>query len=1126
MRKENWLDGCGKLFKNNLTVVLLLLLFFSELGLAQSSKEKVVRISLEAKDEPMSVVLKKIEQASHYKIIFTYDEIQNYKVTVSVKNKPINEVIRTVIGNYPLAYKVKNIFVTIYAIKPEEAQKKISGVVIDNNGEPMIGVNILTDKAGLMDVTNIDGEFEINIPEGQTVENVFFSCIGQKKMTVAYTGKPLYVTMEDDTKQLDELVVVGYGVQKKSSLTSSIEIIKSEDLLKMPTANLSQALVGQVAGLSVITTTGDPTGKDPKMSIRGIVGEPLLVIDGVPRFGTNTSDSETRLSDLNPDDIESISILKDGAAAAVYGARAARGVILVTTKRAAGDNKIHVNYRGQYNMQKATRFPEFLNAYEFAKLYNQALSVSPSFEGKYAPYTDAQLEQIRTNSAPNTYGNENLFDYLSDHGSLMTHSLSLNGGSKDIKYYISGGYANNTGLYSGVSRDRYNYSMKLDVNLSKSLSLSMDVTGTRSDNKNTSYSTIDAAYNFAPTQLLQYPDGRLTSLDGSNPLIAVRGLGGYVQNKARINSTNLTLRYAFPWLNGLTAYARTVFDNNSARIKTYSSPVALYKTNSTTGEIEVDSKTIYPQANISLTENEQNLDNKLLEAGLNFDRIFGEKHNVTGLLLTNYQSTQNRYLSATNSSLSGVYPEVIGTGVTGIINGIESKTERASVVGRATYGYDYRYFFEGNFRVDGSTKFDPDYRWQIFPSFSASWVVTNEPFFKNWKQSVFSAVKLRASTGWLGDDGNIDNYSYQMKYIYTKNYGYSFGTGNTGFGVIPATEAFPNVNLKMEQRHDYNMAMDLGFWDNRFSVSYEYYWRYRTNMITQVPAYLYPPSAGVGGRYPYVNIGEVKEWGWDITLSHKNTIGHIKYNIDLMVSKMDNQVLDWGDESSLIEGKQRKGKSYMTWTLYQADGLFRSQEEIDNYKVDQDGYQNTTLMPGDIKYVDMNGDDKITEQDMVYVKNSSYPDFSFSVKTGFSYKGFFVNAIFQGLKGFNQQLNEIYSLYNSSLPKFQNYHLYDSWTEDNPNAKYPRVQFSSVNSNNRRASTFWIQECDFIRLRSLNIGYSLPTSWLKSSKMSSVNIALQGGNLFAWSTLDNVDPESLRGYPVQRSYGASLSVGF
>lgn len=1126
MRNKNWLTTYIHPSLHRIAIIVCLLLLLPGWCVAQSSNEKPMRISLEAKNEPMSAVLKKLEQASRYKIIFTYDEIQNYKVTVSIKNKPINEVLNAIIGNYPLGYKIKNIFVTIYAIKPGDTQKKISGVVSDNDGEPMVGVNITTDQPGVVGITNIEGEFNIDIPDGRKVEKVFFTFIGQKKLTIPFSGKPLYVTMEEDAKQLDELVVVGYGMQKKSSLTGSVETIKGEDLLKMPTANVNQALIGQAAGLSVVMTTGDPTGRDPRMSIRGIVGEPLLVIDGVPRFGTTTADSETRLSDLNPDDIESISILKDGAAAAVYGSRAARGVLLITTKRSKGDNKVHVNYRGQYNLQKATRFPQFLNAYDFARVYNQALENSPSVQGKYNPFTDEELEQIRTGSAPNKFGNENLFNYLNDHGSLMTHSLSVSGGSPTIKYYISGAYTNNQGLYDGVKRDRYNYAMKLDVNLTSNLLLAVDMSGVRSDNKNTSYSTIDAAYNFAPTQLLRYTDGRLTSIDSWNPLVSLQGLGGYVENKARLNSTNFTVRYNLPWVKGLSAYSKFVFDNNGTHSKTYSSPVALYKTNATTGEIEVDTKTIYPNANISLTEQELNLDNKLLEAGLNYEQNFAKKQNVTAMLLANYQSTQNRNLSAINNALAGSYPEIIGTGATGTINGTESKIERASIVGRATYGYDYKYFIETNFRMDGSTKFHPDYRWQVFPSLSASWVISNEEFFKNIPQDLLSAAKLRASSGLLGDDGSIESYSYQMKYIYSKNYGYSFGNGNTGFGVIPSSDAFPNPKLKMEQRHDYNLAGDFGFWNNRFSVTYEYYWRYRTNMITQVPAYLYPPSAGVGGRYPYVNIGEVKEWGWDLTLSHKNTFGKLKYNVDLMISKMDNRVLDWGDESSLTEGMQRKGKPYMTWKLYKADGIFHSQQEIDNYKVDQDGHQNSTIMPGDIKYKDMNGDHKITDQDQVYVKNSSYPDFSFSIKTGISYNGFFINAIFQGLAGYKQQINEIYSLYNSSLPKFQNYHLNDSWTPENPNAKYPRVQFTTVNSNNRKASTFWIQDCDFIRLRSLNIGYTVPLRLLKNTKITSINIALQGGNLFTWSTLNNIDPESLGGYPVQRTYGASLSVGF
>lgn len=1102
---------------------LLSVILFPAYTYAQSGKNNRTSITLEVKNEPMPSVLKKIEQISGYKVIFTYDEIQDYKVTASIKNKPVDEAIRAIIGNYPLFYKIRNIFITIYA---SDTKKKITGRVTDKSGEPLTGVNIVADSANIFGISNIDGEFDIRIPEGQKVSHVTFSFIGQKKITVPFDGTEMDIVMEDDAQQLDEMIVIGYGTQKKSSLTSSIEVIKSDELLKLPTANLNLALVGQVAGMNVTQTTGDPTGRDPRVSIRGIVGDPLLVIDGVPRFGTNTTDSETRLSDLNPDDIESISILKDGAAAAVFGSRAARGVILVTTKRSRGDNKLHVNYRGQYNIQKATRYPEFLNAYEYAKLYNKALENSPSFDGIYEPFSDTALEQIRTGSSPNEYGSENLFNYLKDYGYMTTHSLSVNGGSKDIRYYMSGAYANTVGLYSGVGRDRYNYSMKLDVNLIPGLMLSADFSSSLSSNKNTSYTTIDAAYNFAPTQILQYTDGRLVSLDGGNPLIAVRGLGGYVLNKARINTSNITLKYDIPGITGLSAYAKAVFDNNSTRMKTFSTPVALYMTDDASGEIIEDPKTVYPESHISLDETEQTLDNKLLEAGINYAGEFAQKHNVSGMLLANYQGTDFRYLSAINDNLSGLYPELIGKGVTGTINGDEDKTERASVVGRATYGYDYKYFIEGNFRVDGSIKFHPDYRWQIFPSFSGSWVISNEEFFRNWKQPAISNLKLRASTGWLGDDGSTANYAYQMKYIYTRNYGYSFGSDNTQFGIIPATEAFPNVKLKMEERHDYNLAGDIGFWDNRFGITYEYYWRYKTNMLTQVEAYSYPPSAGVGGRYPYVNIGEVKEWGWDLTINHRNTIGSVKYNIDLMISKTDNVVLDWGDESSLIETKQRKGKSALTWTLYESDGLFRSWEEIENHDIDQDSYQNTTLAPGDIKYKDLNGDKKITDQDMTYVKNSSYPDYTFSLKAAISYKGFFLNAMFQGVSGYRQQLNEIYSLYNSSLPKFQTYHRDNSWTEENPGADFPRVMFSTVNSNNRKASTFWLRECDFIRLRSLNLGYTIPTRLLKGSKISSASIAFQGSNLFTWSTLDGIDPESLRGYPIQRSYGASLSIGF
>ncbi len=365
-----------------------------------------------------------------------------------------------------------------------------------------------------------------------------------------------------------------------------------------------------------------------------------------------------------------------------------------------------------------------------------------------------------------------------------------------------------------------------------------------------------------------------------------------------------------------------------------------------------------------------------------------------------------------------------------------------------------------------------------------------------------------------------------MNYVYTTGSGYQIG-GNFKPGIITDPNSFPNPDLKWEKSHDYNIAVDAGLWKNRFAVTYEYYWRFKTDMLTYAPTYLYPPSAGTGGNVPYINFGKVKAWGWDLTLTHKNSIGQFKYDIGVTVSKTFDVVLDYGDESSVVEHQRRKGRSSQLWLLYQSDGLFQSWEEIANYPVDQDGMGNTTLAPGDIKYKDVDGDHVITANDRVYVKSSAYPDFSMSLSLGLSYKGFFMNAMLQGVAGYQQQITELYTLESSSLQRFQRYHLTDTWTEDNPDATYPRIKFASKNDNNRKESDFWIRNCNYMRLRSLTIGYALPAKLLQKKKINSVSIALQGSNLFTISSLeDGIDPESLRGYPIQRSYGVTLTFGF
>lgn len=1006
-----------------------------------------------------------------------------------------------------------------------QGDKPVVGTVVDANGEPIIGATVrLKSNPASGTVSDADGRFTLTDKSLKQGDIILVSSIGYAAQEVKVGGSPLAIVLKDDNALLNEIVVVGYGTQKKTALTSSIEVVKGEDLKNMPTVSLDQALVGQAAGLSVMSTSGDPSSaREATVRIRGIQETPLLVVDGVPRFGTNTSGGEMRLSDLNPDDIESISVLKDAAAAAVYGARAANGVILVQTKRAKGDQKLRVHYSGQFNLQEATQLPKFLDAYQYALLFNRAVDNSP--ETTYQKFTDEQLEQIRTHSNPNVYGDENILDYLSKTGWSTMHTASFSGGSQAVKYYISLGYTGTKGLYSGVKRNRFNYSAKLDVALGAGFSVALDLTGNRSTNKNTSMSTISNAYAFSPLQPLKLANGELASINGGNPLIPIYGIGGYAEDHSRFHTLSATLRYEAPFLKGLSAYARLTMDDNHFRDKDFDKPVSLYLYDEQTGAYSVDRKTEYPEAKITMQQVDRSIDNSLVEVGVNYQHTFAGKHDVSGLLVANYQNYKVNSMTGENLDLSGAYPEVLGTTSSGRLVGTDTESERASLIGRATYGYDSRYFVEASFRVDGSTRFAKDHRWGFFPTVSASWVMSNEAFFRNWNQKVLSNVKLRASTGTLGDDGAVSDYAYLLKYIYTSNQGYNIG-GNFRQGIILDTSSYPNPNLEWGKTRDYNFGIDLGLWDNRIGVTFEHFWRYRTNLIAAAPTYTFPPSTGVQGLTPNINFGKVKAWGWDFTVTHRNTIGKLKYDVALSLAHSTDKVLDYGDESNQTENRRRVGKRSLLSFYYEADGLFQSQEEINSYELDQDGQGNVTLAPGDIKYKDQNNDHKLTDLDRIAVHNASYPDLTGSLKLGASYKGFFVSVMFQGVSGYQQNLSDQYSLYSNSLPRFQDYHLNDSWTPENTDATYPRIKFATSNDNNRKQSTYWIKDCNFLRLKYVNIGYNIPAKFVAKLGIASASISLTGSNLHTWSDLDGMDPESLRGYPIQRSYGMSLNVGF
>ncbi|MDE6423341.1 MAG: TonB-dependent receptor, partial [Muribaculaceae bacterium] len=373
--------------------------------------------------------------------------------------------------------------------------------------------------------------------------------------------------------------------------------------------------------------------------------------------------------------------------------------------------------------------------------------------------------------------------------------------------------------------------------------------------------------------------------------------------------------------------------------------------------------------------------------------------------------------------------------------------------------------------------------------------------------------------------GESSDFSYYQSYNTTNSEGYNFG-GVWIPTLIPSISSFPNPDLTWGRSKDYNLGVDLGFWNNRVTASVELYQRTRTHMVTDARDQLFPPSVGTGGVKALVNSGKVRYRGVDFTIRHMNQIGDLHYNLSFNIGTSDNIVLDWDDESTLPENQRRKGKAYSIWNLYEAAGIFQSEEEIRNWP-DQDGFGNSTLRPGDIKYVDQDNDGKVTITDKVFVKNASLPDVSYGFGFGAEWKGLYFNAQFAGMGGYSQKVNELYTLESGSLQRFQNYHLTDTWTPENPDASYPRIKFASSSDNNRFDSTFWLKSCSFLRLKAVTIGYRVPSHLLRRSHISTIDIALQGSNLHTWSSLDDgMDPEVLRGYPITRGYGVSLTFGF
>lgn len=1007
----------------------------------------------------------------------------------------------------------------------------VSGVVKDDQQQLLSGVTIKVKGTSQVTLSDDNGRFRLKAP-GTAVTLQFSYLRYPVKEVVTASDTTLEIIIPTGDK-LDEVVVVGYGTQKKVSLLGSISVVSATDLNKGPGTNLSQALVGKLPGLVTRQESGLPGSDQVNIYVRGFgslnSNAPLVLVDGVERS----------IGSLDPSEIESVTILKDAASAAVYGVRGANGVVLVTSKRGKTSKPL-LTYSGSYTLSQNTRMPEYLNGEEFVKWYNYADEIN----GRSHTFPDAVVDKVTHGDADGIYGNTDWLNrMLKTAAPSMQHNLSLRGGDQSVKYFMSLGYLNQQGIIKGVDYSRYNMRLNVDANVSRDLSVSLNLGGFTGNANSPQISNFTGNGNTVTTNLMNQiiiahpylnattPDGRYlsSSLQSGNNPMAARDLSGYNDNDNTAIQTSLTLQYKLPWVKGLSFKVVGSYDKNYYHTKSFYTPYTLWTIDPTTAGGNLY-ETAAPYGTVAqLTESYTQSNRWTLQEYINYDRVFG-KHSVGALIVAEQSGYHYTGLgaSAQNFDLTNLGEFQFAKDNPNKPYGSNGTTNRAGWVGRVNYVFDNRYLAEFSGRLDASTNFPKNNRYGFFPSFSAGWRVSEEDFFKDLKTPV-SNLKITASYGVLGNDVTNGAYEYLRFMALSGSPVANFG-GNNVNGLLPTS--YPNTDLTWEKSRTANLALQLELWKGLLSAEFNGFYKVTSDILTSVSG-TYPPS--IGGYYSTtVNSGKVDNRGFELVLNHKNKIGEVGYTVTGSVSWAHNRILNMDQSTNIPEYLSLIGRSMGAKTGLIAVGLFQT-----DGKAIASPVVSSTARAGDIQYKDINGDGKITyDQDVTIIGRSSYPELNYSLSYAAAWRSFELSFLVQGtaisdnaLMGFyegigwddTQFTRDFYNGGNS--PK---YLIEGSWSPSNPSGKYPRLD-NQWRSNNNWASSMWIVDGAYVRLKNLQLAYNFHSLFGKRSN-SDAQVYLSAVNLFTISAFKYLDPEapnvSNGYYPQQKTYSAGIRVSF
>ncbi len=984
----------------------------------------------------------------------------------------------------------------------------VSGKVTDSRGLPMFGVTVAVKGTTLGTITDNNGVFSLsNVPsDGALV----ISYVGMKAQEIALQGRSrIEVMLEEETIGLDEIVTVGYGTQKKLNLTGSVSSVQSEELVKVPSANVSEVMVGKASGLFAKQGTGVPGSDYANLSIRGF-DTPLILVDGI----------ETSWTRLDPNEIESISVLKD-AAAAVYGSRAGNGVILITTKRGTSI-KPSIIYNGSVSYQSPTTVPEFVSSAKYAELLR---------EGQFnysLPYTysEEDIQKFREGNDPDYY-NENWYKAaFREWSPMMSHSVAVRGGNEKVKFYMSVGYLNQSGTYKSgdLNFNRYNARSNVDAQITDRLSASIDLSY-RNELREAPQTSLDNIWINLKTALPAWrailPDPKKGGaysgfLERSPVAQTISDMTGFSDDLQRYFTGKISLKYKMPWIEGLEANASLNYSTNNKYSKVQDKPFNLYS-------YDYKNQQYIPwgtNGSNSLDESSSQYTQIYPLVSLQYDQRFGN-HSVQGLLLAEGINTDYFFLSAGRVDLLSLEVPYLFAGSPDNMknNGGAEKTGRVSYVGRANYSFKDKYLFEGTFRYDASHKFPEDSRWGFFPSVSAGWRLSEEPFIKN-NLSWIDNLKLRGSYSKSGND-NVDAFKYLTGYEILTASTSVYVFGSDVYRLIRST-GLPNPDITWLDMTNYNIGAEGTFMRGLIGFELDFFFRITDNIFGQ-PLETYPST--FGATLPQINLNSTDDRGFELTLTHRNKIRNdFSYQVAGSLSLARERYRRWSEspynDPDEIRIYQKTGKFTNRWIGYKSDGLFMSQEEINTHPVNQDQAGNKTLRPGDIRYVDLNDDKVIDWRDQDVIGYGTFPDLTCGLNIMLQYKGFGLTALFQGASMFNSMIADaIRGPLTNQGNAFEFQYKY-RWQPDpnnpgvniNPDAKLPAIYPEGTNTNNNKASDFWLQDATYLRLKNLNISYSLPKSLTTKAGFQEISLYVAGMNLFTVSKLGiykkSVDPEA------------------